>query len=99
MQPIVVVGRGRRKATHVLRTLPQRRFLSDESFVQTVLMHSPLRHTLVNNNLRHIYWPHQDGDPSLYWRQMGWSFIGGPQAWEHIFQYSMPVSRVNYGPV
>jgi len=57
----------------------QRRFLPDEAFVQTVLMHSPYNGTLINANMRHIYWPHYDGDPTHYWRRMGWSFIGGPQ--------------------
>ena len=42
-------------------------------------MHSPFKHTLVNANMRHIYWPHFDGDPTSYWMRMGWSFIGGPQ--------------------
>ena len=57
----------------------ERRFLSDESFVQTVLMHSPYKDTLVNHNMRYIYWPHFDGDPTSYWARMGASFIGGPQ--------------------
>ncbi len=55
------------------------RFLSDESFVQTVLMHSPFNRTLVNHNMRYIYWPHFDGDPAEYWMKMGYSFVGGPQ--------------------
>ena len=57
----------------------EHRFLSDESFVQTVLMHSPYASTLVNHNLRYIYWPHFDGDPTSYWARMGYSYIGGPQ--------------------
>lgn len=57
----------------------EHRFLSDEAFVQTVLMHSPFNKTLVNHNLRYIYWPHFDGDPTHYWARMGYSFIGGPQ--------------------
>ena len=57
----------------------ERRFLPDESFVQTVLMHSPHRPSLVNHNMRYIYWPHYDGDPASYWVRMGHSFIGGPQ--------------------
>ena len=57
----------------------ERRFLSDEAFVQTVLMHSPFRSSLVNHNMRYIYWPHFDGDPTAYWMKMGHSFIGGPQ--------------------
>ena len=58
----------------------ERRFLSDESFVQTVLMSSPFRPSLVNHNMRYIYWPHYDGDPTSYWIKMGHEFIGGPQA-------------------
>ena len=57
----------------------EHRFLSDESFVQTVLMHSPHAESLVNHNMRYIYWPHFDGDPTSYWAKMGHSFIGGPQ--------------------
>ena len=43
----------------------ERRFLSDEAFIQTVLMHSPHRAGLVNHNMRYIYWPHFDGDPQV----------------------------------
>jgi hypothetical protein len=43
----------------------ERRFLSDEAFIQTVLMHSPHRVGLVNHNMRYIYWPHFDGDPQV----------------------------------
>ena len=57
----------------------EHRFLSDEAFVQTVLMHSPFKDTLVNHNLRYIYRPHFDGDPTHYWQRMGYAFIGGPQ--------------------
>ena len=57
----------------------ERRFLSDEGFVHTVLMHSPHKHTLVNTNLRYIMWPHNHGDPTSYWARMGWSFVGGPE--------------------
>ena len=57
----------------------ERRFLSDEGFLHTALMHSPHRHTLVNTNLRYIMWPHHHGDPTSYWATMGWSFIGGPE--------------------
>tara|TARA_B100000513_G_scaffold194115_1_gene122431 strand:+ start:56 stop:994 length:939 start_codon:yes stop_codon:yes gene_type:complete len=56
----------------------EHRFLSDESFVQTVLMDSPFRSTLINNNLRHIRWPHMHGDPNEYWARMGWAHVGGP---------------------
>ena len=54
------------------------RFLADESFVQTVLMHSPFRSTNINNNLRYIMWPQYYGDPTSYWIRMGWNFVGGP---------------------
>mgnify|MGYP006161391625 CR=1 FL=1 len=57
----------------------ERRFLSDEAFLQTVLMSSPHNGSLVNHNMRYIYWPHYDGDPAVYWARMGYSFIGGPQ--------------------
>ena len=43
-------------------------YMSDETFVQSVLMNSPLRSSLVNHNLRYIDWPHGYGDPSAYWR-------------------------------
>ena len=43
----------------------ERRFLSDEAFIQTVLMHSPHRTGFVNHNMRYIYWPHFDGDPQV----------------------------------
>jgi hypothetical protein len=43
----------------------ERRFLSDEAFIQTVLMHSPHRAGLVNHNMRYISWPHFDGDPQV----------------------------------
>jgi len=56
----------------------ERRFLSDESFVQTVLMHSPYKQTLINANMRWIFWPHYHGDPTSYWLRMGMSFVGGP---------------------
>ena len=42
-------------------------------------MHSPFKSTLINANMRYIYWPHYDGDPTSYWERMGYSFIGGPQ--------------------
>ena len=57
----------------------ERRFLSDEAFVQTVLMHSPYNGSLVNHNMRYIYWPHYDGDPQEYWARMGVDYVGGPQ--------------------
>jgi hypothetical protein len=58
----------------------ERRFLSDESFVQTALMHSPHRGSAVRANLRYIYWPHYDhADPTAYWARLGPDFIGGPQ--------------------
>lgn len=57
----------------------ERRFLSDEGFLHTALMHSPHRHTLVNTNLRYIMWPHHHEDPTSYWARMGYSFIGGPE--------------------
>ena len=57
----------------------ERRFLSDEGFLHTALMHSPHRHTLVNTNLRYIMWPHHHGDPTSYWASMGVDSIGGPE--------------------
>jgi hypothetical protein len=42
-------------------------------------MNSPYNHTLVNHNMRYIYWPHFDGDPTSYWQRMGFAYIGGPQ--------------------
>ena len=44
-----------------------------------VLLDSPLANTMVNANLRHIYWPHYEGDPVVYWQKMGLAFVGGPQ--------------------
>ena len=44
-----------------------------------VLLDSPLASTMVNANLRHIYWPHYEGDPVVYWQKMGLAFVGGPQ--------------------
>ena len=66
------------RAAHWVRVF-ERRFLADEAFVQTALMDSPFASTLVNHNLRYIYWPHFDGDPTAYWARMGYSYIGGPQ--------------------
>mmetsp|Transcript_21291 Transcript_21291/g.48942 ORF Transcript_21291/g.48942 Transcript_21291/m.48942 type:complete len:305 (-) Transcript_21291:241-1155(-) len=57
----------------------ERRFLADESFVQTALMHSTFRLTNINANMRYIWWPHYEGDPASYWQRMGHSFVGGPQ--------------------
>ena len=66
------------RAARWVRTF-SRRFLSDEAFIQTVLMDSPFSETLINQNMRYIWWPHFDGDPTSYWARMGFSYVGGPQ--------------------
>ena len=54
-------------------------YMSDETYVQTALMNSPLmRLSLVNHNLRYIDWPHGYGDPSAYWRAVGLKHASGP---------------------
>ena len=56
--------------------------MPDESFLQTVVMHSPFKQTLLNHNMRWIYWPHQDGDAQEYWDRVGKGgrdFVGGPK--------------------
>jgi len=53
-------------------------YMSDETFVQSALMNSPLRQSLVNHNLRYIDWPHGYGDPSAYWRAVGLKHASGP---------------------
>ena len=37
----------------------ERRLVPDESLLQTIMMHSPYKQSLINHNLRWIYWPHQ----------------------------------------
>ena len=37
----------------------ERRLVPDESLLQTIMMHSPFKQSLINHNLRWIYWPHQ----------------------------------------
>ena len=53
-------------------------YMSDETYVQSALMNSPLRDSLVNHNLRYIDWPHGYGDPSAYWRAVGLAHASGP---------------------
>ena len=51
--------------------------MSDETFVQTALMNSPFRASVVNHNLRYIDWPHGYGDASVYWHSIGERHISG----------------------
>ena len=53
-------------------------YMADETYVQTALMNSPLRETLINHNLRYIDWPHGYGDPNAYWHSVGAKHIAGP---------------------
>ena len=53
-------------------------YMADETFLQTALMASPLRGSLVNHNLRYIDWPHGYGDPNAYWRSLGAQHAAGP---------------------
>ena len=53
-------------------------YMSDETYVQTALMNSPLRASLVNHNLRYIDWPHGYGDPAAYWKAVGAKHFSGP---------------------
>lgn len=57
-------------------------YMSDETFLQTALLNSPLATTssaasaapsVLNHNLRYIDWPHGYGDPSAYWHSLGMS--------------------------
>ena len=52
--------------------------MADETFVQTALMNSPHRGTVVNHNLRYIDWPHGYGDPNAYWQTVGSRHAAGP---------------------
>ena len=42
-----------------LRAAFERRLVPDEALLQTVVMNSPFKQSLLNHNLRWIYWPHQ----------------------------------------
>ena len=53
-------------------------YMADETFVQTALMASPHRASVVNHNLRYIDWPHGYGDPNAYWQSVGPKHISGP---------------------
>ena len=53
-------------------------YMADETFVQTALMASPLRASLVNHNLRYIDWPHGYGDPNAYWGSVDRKHVAGP---------------------
>ncbi|KAL1526060.1 hypothetical protein AB1Y20_020881 [Prymnesium parvum] len=58
----------------------ERRLVPDESFFQTVVMHSPFKNSLLNHNLRWIDWPHQYGDANEYWERLGGrKYVGGPK--------------------
>ena len=60
----------------------ERRLVPDESLLQTAVMHSPHKASLLNHNLRWIDWPHQHGDAQEYWNRVGKGgrdFVGGPQ--------------------
>jgi len=60
----------------------ERRLVPDESLLQTAVMHSPFKASLLNHNLRWIDWPHQHGDAQAYWDKVGKggrAFVGGPQ--------------------
>ena len=60
----------------------ERRLVPDEALLQTAVMHSPYKASLLNHNLRWIDWPHQHGDAQEYWNRVGKggrAFVGGPQ--------------------
>lgn len=85
---------GDHTAKRLLRRL-RYTFGSDEIFFQTVIMNSPFRETVINDNKRLIFWREGAMNPEVLTRKLWWNIATSDCLWARKFR--IPDSNEVYG--